>query len=115
MFENTGKSEAVTLDMSGNESDDENSDDDDGDHSTKSVSCVEAIEWDKKSKDEGRTIVHDPNDGSLSLSLSRSLANWGNNYKNNSNKIIIHFIIQLNGDKTPAPSYYLAITLYFIQ
>ena len=56
MFENTGKSEAVTLDMSGNESDDENSDDDDGDHSTKSVSCVEAIEWDKKSKDNNRTL-----------------------------------------------------------
>ena len=54
VFEHTGKSDAVSLDMSGNESDDENSDDDEefkvnlGD--TSPNSCVEALDWDTKSK-----------------------------------------------------------------
>ena len=56
VFEHTGRSEAVTLDMSGNESDDENSDDGVGDQTTKSLSCVEAIEWDKKTKDNDKTL-----------------------------------------------------------
>ena len=57
MFEHTGRSDAVTLDMSGNESDDENSDDGVGEQTkTKSLSCVEAIEWDKKSKDNDKTL-----------------------------------------------------------
>jgi len=54
VFEHTGKSDAVSLDMSGNGSDDENSDDNEefkvnlGD--TSPNSCVEALDWDTKSK-----------------------------------------------------------------
>ena len=63
VFEPDGKSESVRLEMfdgSGNESDDEDSEDQ-LDSSPSSLSCVEALSWDKKfqSKDPERTLQLD--------------------------------------------------------
>jgi len=55
VFEHSAKAEAVSVDMSGNESDDENSDDDVSDNLS-SKSCLEAIDWDHKSKQDDRTL-----------------------------------------------------------